>query len=126
MPAEEAVGSRVARRLGSDIVLTPSAFVGLGGLWLVITPVVIDHGVYPWWSDVVAGALLIALSVAQVVRPGRSLLLSVAGALVGGWLIAAPFVLGYSEQHGVAWNGLLVGVLVVLLSVVNGLTARPR
>ncbi|MCM4076291.1 SPW repeat domain-containing protein [Paractinoplanes hotanensis] len=126
MPAQEAVGSRVARRLSSDIVLTPSAFVLLGGVWLAITPVIIDHGVYPWWNDVVAGALLIVLSVAQVVRPGRSLALSVAAALTGVWMVAAPFVLGYHEQHGVAWSGMLVGALVVLLSFVNGLAARPR
>jgi membrane associated rhomboid family serine protease len=125
MPTEEAVGTRVARRLGHDIVLTPSAFVGLGGLWLVVTPIVIDHGVYAWWNDVVFGALLIVLSVAQVVRPGRSLALSVVAALVGVWMVVSPFILGYDDQHGVAWSGMLVGVLVALLSVVNGITSRP-
>ncbi|MCY1145447.1 SPW repeat protein [Actinoplanes sp. Pm04-4] len=125
MPAEEAVGSRVARRLSHDIVLTPSAFVLLGGIWLVITPVVIDHGVYPWWNDVIAGALLIGLSVAQVVRPGRSRRLSALAALTGVWMIAAPFLFGYHEQHGVAWSGMLVGALVAFLSIVNAVTARP-
>ncbi|MCO8277311.1 SPW repeat protein [Actinoplanes sp. TRM 88003] len=125
MPTQEAVGSRVARRLGSDIILTPIAFVLLGGVWLVITPVVIDHGVYPWWNDVVAGAVLIVLSLAQVVLPHRSRALSAVAALTGAWMVAAPFVLGYHEQHGVAWSGMLVGALVVLLAFVNGLTARP-
>jgi hypothetical protein len=125
MPAQEAVGERVARRLSRDVVLTPSVFVLLGGVWLVITPVVIDHGVYSWWNDVVAGLLLVVLGVAQVVRPGRSLPLSVLAALTGAWRVAAPFALDHHEQHGVAWSGMLVGALVVLLSAVNGLTARP-
>ncbi|WP_127502599.1 SPW repeat protein [Actinoplanes solisilvae] len=126
MPAEEAVRSRVARRLGSDIVLTPSVFVGLGGVWMVVTPIVIDHGVYPWWSDVAAGAMLLALSVLQVARPGRSARLSMVAALVGAWLIASPFALGFHDQLGVAWNDMIIGTLVVLLSVVNAITAHPR
>lgn len=127
MPAEEAVRSRVARRLGNDLVLTPSVFVGLGGIWMMVTPIVIDHGVYPWWSDVAAGAVLLALSVFQVARPGRSARLSAGAAVVGAWLVVAPFALGFHDQFGVAWNDMIIGSLVVLLSAVNAITAtRPR
>jgi hypothetical protein len=123
MPADEAVRSRVTRRLGTDLVLTPSVFVGLGGIWMMVTPIVIDHGAYPWWSDVAAGAVLIVVSVLQVVLPGRSARLSAVAALVGVWLVVAPFALGFHDQLGVAWNNMIIGSLVALLSIVNTITA---
>ena len=125
MPAE-AVRTRVARRLGRDLALTPSAFIAVAGVWLVITPVVIDHGVYPWINDVIAGLVLLAVSAAQVVLPRRSLALSAAAAVIGVWLIIAPYALGYADQLGVAWNGKIVGVLVILLGVVNGLPRAAK
>ncbi|MBL7261196.1 SPW repeat domain-containing protein [Paractinoplanes lichenicola] len=121
MTTDEAVRTRVARRLGRDLVLTPSAFIGVAGVWLVVTPVVIDHGVYPWINDVLTGIVLLAVAAAQVALPRRSLLLSGAAALAGAWLAASPYVLGYADQLGVAWNDKLVGALVILLAVVNGL-----
>lgn len=126
MSGDEAVRTRVARRLGRDLVLTPSAFIGVAGVWLVVTPVVIDHGVYPWINDVLAGIVLIAVAAAQVVLPHRSLMLSVAAAVVGAWLVAAPYALGFADQLGVAWNDKLVGALVILLAVVNGLPRLIR
>ncbi|GAB2604293.1 hypothetical protein Aab01nite_77930 [Paractinoplanes abujensis] len=116
----------MARRLGRDLVLTPSAFLGVAGVWLVVTPVVIDHGVYPWVADVLAGIMLMAVAAAQVVLPSRSLALSAAAAGAGAWLIAAPYALGFADQLGVAWNDKVVGALVILLAVVNGLPRAVR
>ncbi|GID32787.1 SPW repeat domain-containing protein [Paractinoplanes brasiliensis] len=121
MSTDEAVRTRVARRLGRDLVLTPSAFIGVAGVWLVVTPVVIDHGVYPWINDVLAGVVLFALAAAQIVLPRRSPALSAAAVVVGAWLIAAPYALDFADQLGVAWNDKLVGTLVILLAVVNAL-----
>ncbi|MBM2614544.1 SPW repeat protein [Actinoplanes sp. LDG1-06] len=126
MTTDEAVRTRVARRLGRDLVLTPSAFIGVAGVWLVVTPVVIDHGVYPWINDVVAGVVLIVIAAAQIVMPHRSLALSAAAALIGAWLASAPWVLDYPDQLHVAWNDKLVGALVVLLAVVNGLPRAAK
>ncbi|MBU2670942.1 SPW repeat protein [Actinoplanes bogorensis] len=123
MPAE-AVRTRVARRLGRDLALTPSAFIAVAGVWLVITPIVIDHGVYPWINDVIAGLVLLAMSAAQVVLPRRSLALSAVAAVIGVWLIIAPYALAYADQLGVAWNGKVVGTLVILLAIANGLPAK--
>ena len=123
MTTDETTRALVARRLGRDLAFTPSAFIALAGVWLLITPVVVDHGAYPWWSDIAAGAVLLAVGVTQLVRPHRSTALSAVAAAAGGWLIMAAFVLDFHSEVGVWWNDKIVGALVLLMAVVNSLDA---
>ncbi|SNY25664.1 SPW repeat protein [Paractinoplanes atraurantiacus] len=119
--------SGTARRLTTDLIYTPSAFVALAGLWIAVTPLVVDDVAgYPAWNDVTTGLLLVLLGGLRVVRPRRTAPLGVVNVVLGGWLIAAPFVLGFAERPLVAWNNIVAGVLVILFAGVGTLAALLR
>ena len=62
----------------------------------------------------------------RVVRPATTASLSLINVLLGAWMIASPFLLGYSTAVGPAWNDIIVGALVVLLAGVSWLAVgRP-
>ena len=42
--------------------------------------------------------------------------------LVGLWLIVSPFILGYAGIDAALWNSLIVGVIVVGIALVRGLS----
>lgn len=45
-------------------------------------------------------------------------------ALVGLWLVIAPFVLGYSTHTAPVWNEFIVGLVIVLLAGYLGFRER--
>ncbi|GAA0587459.1 hypothetical protein GCM10010172_85730 [Paractinoplanes ferrugineus] len=132
MPASKegspATGSRPAaaplsRRLTTDLAYTPSAFVTLAGLWLVLSPpAVADRATYAWWSDVACGSAIAVLGAIRVVRPRGTGVLGAITAVLGGWLIAAPFVLGFAEVPSATWNHIVVGAVVVVIAGVSVFT----
>ncbi|MEU4245748.1 SPW repeat protein [Actinoplanes sp. NPDC026619] len=104
-------------RLTGDLTQTPSAFVVLAGLWLTCTPLFAGSTEgYPWGNDTGTGLMIATLATIRVARPGRTARLSVVNIVLGGWLITAPFVLGFTQLLGVAWNDMIVGVLVMMLA----------
>lgn len=50
---------------------------------------------------------------AQVVGAG------IVNLMMGAWLVAAPYALGYAEVRVAAWNALVVGLLVMAVSTVR-------
>jgi hypothetical protein len=82
-----------------------------------------------------------ALAVARLARPLMNPSLSWINALLGLWLILAPFVLGYGaavEAEALAaagavggaqaamWNDIIVGVIVLVLGAWSALSIRGR
>lgn len=104
----------------------PSALVALAGMWLVISSAVVDHtrtgnGA---WSDVVTGAVLIALASVRLVFPVRTAVLGLVNAALGVWVILSPFALHFAGAS--AWalvNDLLVGIAVVVLATIGTITS---
>lgn len=39
--------------------------------------------------------------------------------LAGIWVIISPWVFGYGEHIGAAWNGVIVGIIVVILAAMR-------
>jgi hypothetical protein len=95
------------------------------GVWLVVSPFVLGY------SDINAaivnnfsvGAVAIILSAtALFVRPiGRWAWLLVP---VGAWQAIAPLTLEYSEVAAAFANAIVVGVAIVVLAIIGGLTGR--
>lgn len=87
------------------------------GLWLMFAPAIFGTEGRAADSDHLAGALILTvavISMAEVFRVGRFL-----NVLLGGWVAAAPWVLtGFTESA--RWNGVGVGLAVVLLSLRHG------
>ena len=111
---------RVGRR--PRFVAWPSALVALAGVWLMMTPVLLDRagsrsGI---WSDVLTGAALVVVALLRLVSPIRTALLGLVNVALGVWLVIAPFALHY---HGTSVpgraNDLLVGILVTVLAMLG-------
>lgn len=86
------------------------------GVWLVVAAFVLAPvTAVRSWNDVIFGIVLIisSWSVLSAVRPTATVWFE---ALVGIWLIVAPFVLGYTFAAGI-WNDVICGVVAVAISL---------
>ena len=72
----------------------------VAGLWLIIAPFVLGYeGIQAaLWNDVLVGIIVAAFAVARVARPLMNPSLSWLNALLGLWLIVAPFVLATAAR----------------------------
>jgi hypothetical protein len=89
----------------------------------MMAPFVVDAA-YPGWSDIVTGAVMVVVATIRIVVPSRTAALSLGNVALGGWLIAAPFALGYSAVPAATWNDVLVGMVVIVLAGVSWFAVR--
>jgi len=118
---------------GTEGALTPSlpsslAFVA--ALWLGFAPYVLHfsqvRGGLADGIDVVVALVVATLALIRTVAPRDFPVLSVVNALLGLWLVVAPFVLAYTRVRIVVVD-LVVGVLLLGLSGLSAvLTYRQR
>ena len=111
----------VLQRLASH----PSVFVVAAGAWLMVAPFAVDDE-YSGWSDVVTGAVMVVVGIVRILAPARTAALSLINVALGGWLIAAPFALGYSAVPAATWNDVIVGMVVIFLAGVSWFAVRDN
>jgi hypothetical protein len=96
--------------------------------WLFLAPwLIASHNEIPTlallnvWvvAAIVAASASLAL---QELRPWEEWVNTVAGV----WLLASPWVLGYTEDRGLVWNSVVVGVLIAGISVIAIPAAKRR
>lgn len=90
--------------------------------WLVAAPFVIGSIGAPFWNDLLVGLLaaVVRLLGWRENRPWWALL------PFGIWLLAAPFLLGYTGLTAALVNDLVTGFLLVLAAALRRRTARRR
>lgn len=113
----------------------------LAGLWLIISPFVLGYGDIGQATKTIASqatnnsivvgftiAAIAAIRLANAYRFGEyelpTMWLSWLSALLGLWLIAAPFILGFTGLTTAFWNTIILGIIVTVLGVWNALVAR--
>jgi hypothetical protein len=106
------------KELGMGSVWITSGHNLFLGTWLLVAPFFLGYGDIgaAMWNSVIIGALVLALASIRVWRPLRNKSLSWANVLLGVWLMAAPFVLGYSDIILAVGNDIFVGMGIVILS----------
>ncbi|MEV4351288.1 SPW repeat protein [Actinoplanes sp. NPDC049596] len=115
------------RQRTADLVRTPTVFLALAGVWIALTPLFApDLEAYAAWNDVATGVTIAVLGTLRALAPLRTAPLSIVSAALGLWLVAAPFVLGYGHHPAVAWNSIVVGILVMMFSGVGLATLSQR
>jgi hypothetical protein len=98
------------------------------GLWLAVAAFALAHssgvGVT---EDLISGSVvaLSALWAARAYRPRISIVASWTVALVGLWVAAAPFALGYERESASVANEVIVGLAILALGMAN-LVAKDR
>ncbi len=99
---------------------TLSWLVALAGAWEVVAPFLLGFTATTafLWDAVIIGLALVVLGVWAALSNQESTDrgLDWINAILGLWLIAAPFVLGYSGSAVPLWNDVGVGVIVAVLA----------
>ncbi len=95
------------------------------GIWLVVAPWALFYrSAAATWEDVVLGTavLIVALASARVSSANTSP--AWVNAILGVWLIIAPWVFGYAVLRQAVANDVIVGIAVLVLALVRIGTAR--
>jgi SPW repeat-containing protein len=96
----------------------------LAGLWVMLAPWIwgYDDVEGAITTDLVTGAVVIALALGAIVFPALAAL----NALAGLWLVTAPWLVGYGDANGpVGLSDSLTGVLLCIVAVAS-LSASER
>lgn len=91
----------------------------VAGGWLILAPYIFNYvnetaRTNDMWLGIVIG--IVALT--RAVTPINSAWLSMVNVIAGGWLIMAPFVLGYVNTLPI-WNDVLLGIIVAGIAIWN-------
>ena len=113
-----------------------SALIGLLGAWMILQVFLFDMVLSQFWNDIIVGALLLGVGGYNYFRRGNEEIGSVGAAaiaaLLGLWLIAAPFLLGaeggFTETTNplTFWNDLVVGLIALGLGAYSAYAARDQ
>ncbi len=93
--------------------------IALVGLWEILAPFIFGAtGTAAFlWDAIIIGAALAILGVWAALSKTDSTVktLSWINAVLGLWLIVAPFVLSYSSVTAALWNDIIVGIIELVL-----------
>ena len=108
MQSEQTQNDQVKLVSGTNIV---------AGLWLLVAAFVLGYAgiAAALWNEILVGAAIAVLAWLRVSNPERMTGLSWTNAVLGVWLIAAPFVLGYAATAAAMWNEVIIGLVVAAL-----------
>lgn len=97
------------------------------GLWLIASSVILSAPAVNRWNDVVVGTAIVILAGSNhyYERTQTTVSQRAAGinAILGGWLLIAPFI--YGSSGVLLWNDVAIGVLIMAFSGYNAYAA-PR
>jgi hypothetical protein len=93
----------------------------LAGLWAFVSPWVLANAASTVaaplssgaeWDLWIVGAAIVVLAVAAVLayQPWEEW----AAALVGVWLVASPWIFGFSDATAMTWSTVIAGVVIVV------------
>ncbi|MCW8196028.1 SPW repeat protein [Proteobacteria bacterium 005FR1] len=104
---------------------TASMLNVIAGAWLIISPWALGYSevLAATWNEVVVGALVIVFAAIRLAAPDRYAGLSWINAVLGVWLIIAPWAFQYGEVVvAAAWNETLIGIAVAFLAAISATT----
>jgi hypothetical protein len=92
----------------------------LFGAWLFLAPWALNYAQdVISWNETIAGATLMILASLRYIRPLGRFWIGWINALIGLWMIAAPFVLN-SQYITVRINNLTTGIAVFVAGAISG------
>jgi hypothetical protein len=115
----------VAPRGGNQIRFASGLNVLLG-IWLIIAPFIFAATPAAFWNSLLVGIFVLILASTRMSRPAADTrALSWTNAVVGIWLIIAPFVLDYVALADF-WNSIACGALLLILASWSASLPRTR
>ena len=99
------------------------------GAWILASAFVYELADSHFWNNVIVGAAIAALGAYALYRAAarddRRYALGLA-AVLGLWMIAAPFVLGAETEAGPFWSDIVSGLLVAAMAGYEAYRSRER
>lgn len=94
----------------------------LAGLWLIAAPFVVDFQAeaVATWNHFAVGVLVALMAALRAYDPEHRAGISWTNVMLGAWMIAAPFVLGYADITAALVNSIVVGIVVLGLGITSG------
>lgn len=98
----------------------------LAGLWEIIAPFVLGYSgdAVATTNDVVVGIVVAIFAAIRFLGAYGAAWLSWVNAVLGVWLIVAPFILGYSGIAAATTNDIILGIIIAALGVWGALATR--
>ncbi|AEH36196.1 SPW repeat domain-containing protein [Halopiger xanaduensis] len=97
------------------------------GCWLIVAAAVLAPSGIARWNDVLVGAAVAVLAGYNYVdvrdRRSPSAVGACLVAVLGGWLVVAPFVLGLGRAQPALWNDVAVGTVIASFGGYNAYVA---
>ncbi|MEN3308168.1 MAG: hypothetical protein V7603_4370 [Micromonosporaceae bacterium] len=133
-PAPEAAAGGRADAAAGVAASAPAALVLLGGIWLVVSRLVFNFpadaiGPRGFLNGIVIGAAIALVAVVRLATPVSSPMLGAVGMVLGGWMVASPWVYGYHHfgaGAGPVWSDVVTGAVVALVSLASWTAGMPR
>jgi len=111
-----------------------SALIALVGLWMILEVLVVDLVIANLVNDLLAGILLLAVGgynyYRQMNEQYGSVGAAAVAALVGAWILVAPFVFGGEpalvpiDNNVGAWNNIVLGLIALALGAYSAYKIR--
>ena len=113
-----------------------SGIIALFGAWMLVQSFLFDMVGSQFWNDIIVGALLLVIGGYNYSRRGNDKVASVGAAaiaaLLGLWLITAPFMFGWDAGATEAvnplvfWNDIVVGLITLAIGAFSAYAARDQ
>lgn len=89
----------------------------VAGLWMIAAPFVLnfENDNFAQWNHVIVGAAVALIALVRASDPDHRVSMSWTNVVLGVWMIAAPFVLGYSDVNDAQTNSIIMGAVVIAL-----------
>ncbi len=94
-------------------------WIAIFGVWEVLAPFILGYSAAKaaMWDAIIIGLALAVLGAWAAVSKDASSMktLSWVNALLGVWLIIAPFLLSYTGTGTALWNDIIIGIVELVL-----------
>ena len=111
---EQLNATRLVRGIGNVIL----------GIWVAISPFVLGFSGIEnaRWNDVATGLAVMLLALGRGPQGSGTSVLNI---LLGGWLIASPFVLQFNQPVPF-WNNIILGIVILIVAAIAAGSSRTR
>lgn len=96
-----------------------SAITILQGLWYFMTPFLyFGASEQPnGWNEWIAATLVISFAATRMLFPAKTTILATANAIIALWIIASPWIVGFSDYTSRTVNSLVIGTAILGFSL---------
>lgn len=97
----------------------------IAGIWEILAPFILGYSgfVTPTTNAIIVGLIVAVLAAIRFLGAYSAAWMSWLNAVLGVWLIVAPFILGYGNPART--NDIIVGIVIAVLGAWSALATRP-